>query len=520
MDSSTNPGSALGSKAASGVGWNVAGVLVRSAAAFFINIVLARLLGPEPFGLVALTMAVVTLGNLLVDSGLSLQLIRQPALTPKTVRAVFTLQLLLGGLLTLAIVLAAPLVTGLLSQPAAAPVIRTLAFLLLLNSAGQPSAALLRRDLRFKTIQQIQILSYLLSYGALGLPLALAGAGVWALVWAQLAQAACGAILNWALVRHSLLPWVGPESRSMLRLGSYLAGSNVVCWSLAALPSVLIGRAMGAGALGFYSRAWNLVGLPSSTLVPAVQNVTMPLFSRPPADSATLGRALLSVLSVSALAVFPASLLIAGSALVLVPVVLGPAWMAAVPLCAPLACAMCCDSIASLCGTFLISRGRPDLELRTMLMAAGCGAISLAVGVGYGASLTVFAWMVCVCVYLLRAVVAAAFASRIARVSWTQLGAALRSGALLGAIVFAVAHGIAVSLTPAPPWMRLAACGSAAVCTAVLLVLLLPRLLLYSDLAWTIRRSGAPFLLAVAPWLERQQARTRRPVPYLVDEVP
>src|SRR6185436_19513704 len=141
------------------------------------------------FGLVAIAMAVIALGNLLVDSGLSVQLIRNETLSRKAVRGVFTLQMLLGALLAAGAFLSIPMITALLKQDEARPVMRALALMLIIVSSGQTSTALLRRDMRFKAIQKIQIASYVAGYAALGIPLAYAGAGVWALVWAQLVQA-------------------------------------------------------------------------------------------------------------------------------------------------------------------------------------------------------------------------------------------------------------------------------------------------------------------------------------------
>jgi O-antigen/teichoic acid export membrane protein len=513
LDLCRNPDDALGFKAASGVGWNVAGVLVRSAAAFCINIVLARLLGPQPFGIVALSMVVITLGNLLVDSGLSVQLVREPAVSPKFVRNVFTLQLLLGIILASGIILSTPRIAGLLRQSDTAPVIRALALMLVIVSAGQPSMALLRRELRFKTIQKIQILSYLMGYGVLGLPLAFAGAGVWALVWAQLVQASLGTILSYSLVRHSVVPLIAGDWRRVLRFGSFLAGSNVASWSIGAIPNFVIGRTLGAGALGFYSRASVLTGLPAAALIPPVQTVALSLFSRLQGDPVAVRRTLLSVISVSALAIFPLSLLIAGSAHAVVQVVLGTAWLGAVAAFTPLACAICLDSLAAICSTFLVSYDRPDLDFRTQAITSVFGAGGLFIAALSGASVGAIAWTVCIGLYLVRAVAAAGFAGNVAGVSSRQFGSALRPGVLLAAIVFSTAQFIEVALGAVHGWLSLAVSWSGAVCVCVIVVLLIPHIMLYPDLFWSIRRSGAPIPRAMSPWLDRLHARTRRTSP-------
>src|SRR5579872_2004934 len=87
-DSRSSHGLAV--KATSGLGWNMIGFGVRAGAGFGINVLLARLLGPEPFGLIAIAMVVIALGNLLVDSGLSIQLIQARTISAKAVRGVFS----------------------------------------------------------------------------------------------------------------------------------------------------------------------------------------------------------------------------------------------------------------------------------------------------------------------------------------------------------------------------------------------------------------------------------------------
>src|ERR1035437_3292523 len=138
----------LAARAASGLGWSLVGFAVRAGASVGINILLARLLGPEPFGLVAIAMIVIALAGLLVDSGLSVQLIRNATLSTRTVRGVFTLQMLLGLVLAVAIILLTPLITAIVKQDSARPVIRALAFMLVIVSAGQTSTALLPRYAR------------------------------------------------------------------------------------------------------------------------------------------------------------------------------------------------------------------------------------------------------------------------------------------------------------------------------------------------------------------------------------
>jgi len=501
-DATLQSSNGLAAKAASGVGWNLAGFAVRAGAGFGINVVLARLLGPAPFGLVAIAMVMIALGNLLVDSGLSVQLIRSATISAREIRGVFTLQLLLGLVLAAGTVLSTPLIAALLKQDGVRPVMRALAFMLVIVSAGQASTALLRRDLRFKAIQKVQITSYLIGYGALGVPLAYAGAGVWTLVWAQLTQAALCTVMSWALVRHSLLPYIGPESKALLRFGSFLAGSNVMSWSIGAMPNFLIGRTLGPAQLGLYNRAYMLVGVPETALVAPIQTVSLSLYSRLQANEATVRRAFLAIVAALALLVFPFFLLVAGTAGTLIQVVLGHKWSGAAPVLIPLAFAVCFDAIAAVCSPLLISRGRPDLDLRTQIIAAAFGGLSLAVAAWTNPSLLTLAWTVCACLYLVRAATATVFVKRELSIPWPRFARAPLGGVLLGAVALIVAGTLNLRLAAWAAWPRLLLSGGAALGAIIAAIFLFPRTLLYRDLFWLVSGRGLPIPGGIDRWLQ------------------
>jgi len=446
-------------------------------------------------------MVVISLGNLLVDSGLSVQLIRNAAISPKLVRGVFTLQLLLGLLLAAVTILSIPAITALLRQESARPVMRALAFMLLIVSAGQTSTALLRRELRFKAIQKIQIFSYLIGYGILGIPLAYAGAGVWTLVWAQLTQAAFCTILSWLLVRHSLIPYIGPESAGLVRFGSLLVGSNVVSWSIGAMPNFLIGRTLGPATLGLYNRAYMLVGVPMTALSAPIQTVSLSLYSKLQGNENTIRRAFLAILAVVALLAFPFCCLIAGTAGTVIHVMLGDKWSKAAPVLVPLAFGMSFDVIAAACSPLLISRGRPDLDLRTQVIAAASGTLSLAVAGWMGSSLLSFAWVVCVCMYLPRAAAAVVFVKRVLGTPPANVAQALFGGLLLGAVALTMAGTLNAGLAAWPAWPRLLLSGGTGLGAVVALILLFPGRLLYPDLVWLVSGRGLPIPVGIDKWL-------------------
>jgi len=158
--------------------WNYAGALARAVCQITIMIVLARLLGPEPFGLVAIAWLLIGVGTLISDFGFGAALVQRAAISPDEVRYVFTVQMLLGVGYTVLVAGSADLLAYFFEQPELVPVVRALSFVFLVQAFGQTAVNLLRRDLDFKGLQLSQVLSYVLAFVLLGIPLAYLGLGV------------------------------------------------------------------------------------------------------------------------------------------------------------------------------------------------------------------------------------------------------------------------------------------------------------------------------------------------------
>ncbi len=148
-------------RGASALKWNFLGSFVRVFFQLGIAIALARVLGPEPFGLIAIAWLILGLGNLLADFGLSAALIQKATLNDREIRHAFTAQVFLGSSLTLITYAAAPSLATFFNREDATTVLRWMGLLFLLQAFGQTATALLRRDLNFKRVQLLQTLSYL-----------------------------------------------------------------------------------------------------------------------------------------------------------------------------------------------------------------------------------------------------------------------------------------------------------------------------------------------------------------------
>src|ERR1700677_774384 len=168
--------------AVSGIRWNYIGGISASVCSISIGIVLARILGPRPFGQVIIASTVYGFLNLFVDGGFSQALIQKSRLEADEIRETFTCQVGIGICTTGFVYLLAPWIARQFRDPSAVHVIQAMSLMIAIQSTGLVSAALLRRGMRFKRVQYAALSSYLFGYLLVGIPLALRGAGVWSLV--------------------------------------------------------------------------------------------------------------------------------------------------------------------------------------------------------------------------------------------------------------------------------------------------------------------------------------------------
>lgn len=371
--------------------WNVAGAIVRAGAGFAVNILLARLLGPEPFGVLAIVLVIVSLSNLVIDSGLTVGLIQRPQITDDDVRYVFTWQVLTGLMLAIILVCLARPLAAYFQQPALVPIMPWVALSVVLQALWQASGALLRRQFNYRALQAAQIVSYLLGYVGVAVPLALAGAGVWSLIAAQVVQGVVNTLLVLKSAPHSLRPLLQGD-RSLLAFGSRVLGANVANWLLSSLDTVLIARSFSANSLGVYNRINFLISTPVGIPVGAAQGVLLSGVSRVQDDLSKVRSTYLGVIHLIAFATWP---ILAGAAALsetLVRTVYGDAWTVGKDLLPPLAVACGVSAISAMAGPVLASLGRADLEFRQTLYALFIGLPVLIIGSRF--DLTTLAWLV------------------------------------------------------------------------------------------------------------------------------
>ncbi|SHJ58944.1 Membrane protein involved in the export of O-antigen and teichoic acid [Hymenobacter daecheongensis DSM 21074] len=359
-----------------GVKWTMVATIVNSVLQIGYTAVMARLLSPAAFGLVALAGVILRFGVYFAKMGMERAIVQKPDLTEQDVRVAFTSSVLLGLLFAGLLVLGAPLAARIVHQPEVIPVVRALAIGIFLSGLNGTAMSLLHRAMRFRALAIMEMLSFLLSYLGLGMLLAWQGFGVWALVGASLGQGLIITVFSYSAVRHSvrlLFSWAA--YRPLLAYGSRMSVISFVEFVSMSLDTLLIGRLLGPAALGIYTRGSMLIALPVHLLSSNVAKVIFPSFSKVQADRAKLRDVYLSSITLIAMVITPvcAGVMVAAPEIVLV--MLGPHWLEAIPIlrviCATYALSAVTMFAGVVCDATAVLTWKLNLNVFYVLLLAG-----------------------------------------------------------------------------------------------------------------------------------------------------
>ncbi|HUG39953.1 MAG TPA: lipopolysaccharide biosynthesis protein [Longimicrobiales bacterium] len=364
--------------------WNAAakggGQLVQFAA----TIALARLLVPDQFGLIAMVAVMTGFGALFTDIGLGAALVQHRPLREAHRSTVFWTTLVLGLILTLAVAAASPLVAAFYDEPVLTPLTRAMAAQFVLLSAGTTPRAILIRTLNFRAVAIVEIGSVAVGSVA-AVALALAGAGVWALVAQILVAAAMGTILAFAFSRW--VPRAPPEvlaARELFGFSSHLMGFNVTNYWARNADNLLVGRVLGSVPLGLYGVAYTLMYLPLQQIAAVVGQVVFPLLSELRTAPERGRRVLEATVQLITLATAPLLVLMAVTGSEIVSVLLGDGWERAGFLLRALAVGALPQVVVVSTGWIYQSQGRTDIMFRWGLLSSGVVVVAVLAGLRWG----------------------------------------------------------------------------------------------------------------------------------------
>ncbi len=296
------------------------------------TLILARLLIPADFGIVAMSMSVIAALQVITAFGFDVVLIQNQEATRKHYDTVFTLNVLLGIGISVAIVVAAPLTASFYSEPDVRLPMLILAFGVFCRSFENIKVVDFRKDLEFRK-EAILRISQKLSGFAVTIPLAFYLRSYWAMI--------SGMLFMWifsVLLSYYMKPYVPRFSLSKVKeifsFSAWLLVNNLMIFITHRFSDFFVGRRLGAGPLGILNMSVEVAATPATQLIASVNRAVYPGYAKLAADKAELARTYLSVICAISVVAVPIGLGIAAISDLIVPILLGNKWLDATPLLA------------------------------------------------------------------------------------------------------------------------------------------------------------------------------------------
>lgn len=376
----------LRKQALSGATWTGGATLFTVALQFLQIAVLARLLVPEDFGLMALTAVAIGFAQIYADAGLSSAIVQRQDATREQLSSLFWLNVAVGLLVFGVLLLVAPLVARLYGEPRLTGLLAWAGLAFLIAPAGQQFGMLLQKGLRFQALAAVDVLSSVVGV-ATAILLAWWGHGVYSLVWGQLANAA---VRTLALLNLGMREW-RPQLRfhltdlaGYLRFGAFQMGERTINYLGSNLDKLLIGFLIGSHGLGLYSMAYQLAMKPMQVFNPIITRVSFPLFAKVQTDDARLRAGYLDAIRVIALILFPVYVGMIVVAEPLILALLGESWASLVPTFRLLGVLGMFYCLGNPIGTLLLAKGRVEIGFYLNLWLVVLYAAAIWVGGRWG----------------------------------------------------------------------------------------------------------------------------------------
>jgi O-antigen/teichoic acid export membrane protein len=323
----TVTGRDVGRRTVSGLGW----MFLSGGGQVFLQVlvlaVLARYVTPAEFGVASAALVVMALTAVFTEAGVGTALVQRPEITTRHIRTAFTFQVAMAWALWGLIALSSSAIGAIFGIPEVADVVPVITLALVLQSLSLGSF-LLQRDMAFRQLARVEFLSWAVGYGGVSIVLALNGAGVWSIVLGNVAQALLRTVQFWVLRPHAARPLL---DRAALRELLFFGGGYTLGWWANFIArqgdNFVVGRWLGAAALGLYTRAYSLMRQPAMLFGRVVSTVLFPAMAAVQHDRPRVRTTYLRSVMLVALVVLPFTAVTALLSTELITVLLGERWL-------------------------------------------------------------------------------------------------------------------------------------------------------------------------------------------------
>ena len=347
------------------------------------TLVLARIVGPADFGVVAQATIYVGFVQLFLDQGFGAALIQKKNLEKEDVASVFWLNVASAGVLVVVTLLLAPAIGDFFDTPETTSVLRVTSLVIILYALSVVPLSLMNRNLQFRKMAVIDIWSVAVG-GVAGVVAALLGAGYWALVVQTITSALISLVGLLRMTGRPPLHGSLARLRSMASFGWGLVGARIVQYGGKNADNILVGRYLAATDLALYALSYRMLTLPLQTFGRVVNKVAFPLFSQMQGHPDRIRAWFLAGTTTTAVCTYPVLTLAILTEPVLIPTALGAAWVGAVVPMQVLTAVAYRSIVLKLIGPVFMSAGRTGLLLRFAMIEVSLAVVGFVIGLRWG----------------------------------------------------------------------------------------------------------------------------------------
>lgn len=367
-----------------GIVWGFLEKISMQLVTFCVGVILARLLSPSDYGLVAMAAVFVSVSQIIVDSGFSSALIRKVNRTELDYSTVFDINIILSIVMGLLLYASSYWIAAFYNEPQLVGIISLNGLYVFLGSFISVQGTKLIAELQFKTRSKINVINSLIG-GIISIAMAFAGFGVWSLIYPSIITVFTGAMLYWHYQRwFPGFRFSRSSAKEMFSFGSKLLLSTILNTIYTNIYPIVIGKKFNSSSLGFYTKASSFASLPSMTITNVIGEVAYPILSNIQNDDERLQNVYRQMLRLSAYIVFPIMFGIAALAHPLIIMMITDKWEESVIYLQILCLAFMWYPIHGLNLNLLQVKGRSDLFLRLEIIKKIIGVIILFITIPMG----------------------------------------------------------------------------------------------------------------------------------------
>ncbi len=353
----------LNSKMKIGLKWNLFNQVATQFVFIWFSIYLARLLGPEAYGLVGMVTVLSGFAGIFVDFGFAASVIYYQVKSDLQLSSVFWFNVMIGVFIYSLFFLLAPWIAHFYDEPQLEDLTRVICLGILISSFSSLQGTLLSKEINFKKKVLIQWCSTIIGY-SLGFYLAFCGFGVWSIVFMTLSNSIVNTIILWSTSKWKpSFQFSYAELKPLTKYSVHIGSTSIFSYLTRNLDNFIVAKFIGGTALGLYSNAYRLMMLPITNISGIFNNVLFSGFSKMGNDKEKMAAVYLKTISLISFITFPLMVMIFSVAEELVLVFYGEEWGGAIPLIRILSLLGAVQSILFLNGTIYNSVGKPKIAL-------------------------------------------------------------------------------------------------------------------------------------------------------------